>query len=328
MPAVPEWLLLALKPHTLSLKPLPIRPFLPCNKVIDRYHPAMETTSQPSLWARCWPPLRRLMLVVLCSVVGGFALIALLLFTMQDGMIYHPRPYAPAVLQQLPTGLVGLRDADGSLVGFYRPPRDAGSPQRLWLLFGGNADQALGWDAFADEHATPGTGYAMLEYPGYGACAGKPSPASMLAANERAVVLLAKHLDLTLEEVHRRAGAVGHSLGAAAALQFAAKYPLRRLVLISPFTTMKAMAQRSVGWPLCELLVHRFDNYARLDDIAKIGLPPLTIIHGQGDNFIPMQMGRDLAQAHPGISLAVIVGAGHNDVLEVGAQEIHAAMGE
>ena len=141
------------------------------------------------------------MLVVLWSVVGGFACIALLLFFMQDSMIYHPRPYASAVLQQLPIGLVGLRDNDGSLVGFYRPPRDGGPPRQVWLLFGGNADQALGWDDFAEEHASAGTGFALLEYPGYGACVGKPSPTSMLAANERAVALLATHLGLTLDEV-------------------------------------------------------------------------------------------------------------------------------
>jgi len=268
------------------------------------------------------------MVVVIGSVLGGFAFIALLLYVRQDGMIYHPRPYAPAVLQELPTGLVGLRDADGSLVGFYRPPREGGSPQRLWLLFGGNADQALGWDAFADEHARSGTGFLMAEYPGFGACAGRPSPTSILAVNERAVWLLATHLEIAVEDLHRRTSAVGHSLGAAAALQYAAKYPLRRLVLISPFTTMKAMARRSVGWPLCELLVHRFDNQARLNELAATGLPPISIIHGDRDQLIPLAMSQDLVAAHPSIHLSVILGAGHNDVLGLGAQEIHAAMGD
>lgn len=268
------------------------------------------------------------MLLALWSVLGAYALLAVILFLAQERMIYHPRPYAPAVLQELPTGLVELRTGDDSLVGFYRPPRDGGKPQRLWLLFGGNADHALGWDSFAEEHATPGSGFLMLEYPGYGACGGRPSPTSMLAANEQAVALLATHLGIDVAEAHRRAGAVGHSLGAAAALQYAVKHPLRRLVLISPFTTMTAMARRSVGWPLCELLVHRFDNHARLVELAAIGLPPTTIIHGQADTFIPAAMGQELAQAHPGIHLSLIVGAGHNDVLAVGARAIRAAMGE
>lgn len=288
----------------------------------------MTIAPSPSLWNRCWPAVRRLALVVLWSVVGGHALLATLLYVMQDGLIYHPRPYVPAMLQTLPSGLVGLRDVDGSLVGFYRPPRGGEAPERLWLCFGGNADQALGWDDFAEEHARPGAGFLLLEYPGYGACAGKPSPANILAANERAVALLAAHLGIEVAEVHRRAAGVGHSLGAAALLGYAAKHPLRRLVLISPFTTMRAMARRTVGWPLCELLVHRFDNQARLAEIAAQGLPPTTIVHGDRDELIPLAMGRDLAQAHTGIHLAVIVGAGHNDVLVSGAREIRVAMGD
>lgn len=264
-------------------------------------------------------------MVIVMSVLGGAAVLALVLYLAQDGMIYHPRAYAPAVLQQLPTGLVALREG-GSLVGFYRPPRDGGEPRRLWFCFGGNADVALGWDAFAEEHAQPGTGFLLLEYPGYGACAGKPSPGSLFAANRRAVELLAAHLGIDLAEVHHRAGAVGHSLGAAVALQYAARHPVRRLVLISPFTTMKDMARRSVGWPFCELLVHRYDNRARLAEIAAAGLPPTTIIHGDQDELIPVAMGRSLAAAHPGIHLAVIVGARHNDVLSLGAAEIRAAM--
>ncbi len=264
--------------------------------------------------------------MVILAVVEGIVLLAVVLYFMQDYLIYLPRSYAPAVLQQLPSGLVALRDGD-SLVGFYRPPRDGAVPQNLWFCYGGNADQALGWDAFTEEHTRPATGFLLMEYPGYGACAGKPSPATMLTTNERAVELLAAHLGLDVVEVHRRAGGVGHSLGAAALLNYAAKHPLRRLVLISPFTTMKDMARRTVGWPLCELLVHRFDNHARLSEIAA-DLPPTTIIHGDRDPLIPLRMGQELAAAHPSISLSVIVGAGHNDVLDIGAREIDVAMGE
>ncbi len=270
--------------------------------------------------------LKRLMLVIGCAMVGGYALLAVVLFLIQDRMIYFPRRYAPSVVQHLPSGLVGLRDADGSVVGFYRGPVDGLVPQRLWFIFGGNADQALNWDMFAIEPAQADTGFLLMEYPGYGVCAGKPSPVTILAANERAVVLLAQRLGLTVAAIDRRAGHLGHSLGAAVALQYAARHGSRRLVLISPFTTMKAMARRRVGWPLCELLVHRFDNRARLAEIAAKASPPTAIIHGDRDDFIPLAMGIGLAQEHPTIALSVIAGAGHDDVLLIGDGAISAAM--
>ncbi len=268
------------------------------------------------------------MLVAVCASVGGLVLVGGLLYFAQDRMIYLPRPYAATELSQLPSGLIPLRESDDSLIAFYRPPANGAVPQRLWMLFGGNADQALRWDAFAREHAAAGTGFLMVEYPSYGACRGSPSPATILATNERAMTMLAQRLGLGLDDLHQRTACLGHSLGAAAALQYAAKHPPRRLVLISPFTTMKDMARRSVGWPLCELLVHRFDNRARLAELAAAGLPPTAIIHGDRDGVIPVTMGRELAAAHPGIHLSVIVGAGHNDVLDMAAREIVTAMRE
>ena len=268
------------------------------------------------------------MLTVIGYGLGGFVLLAVVLFYGQDGMIFHPRPYGSQELDPMPHGLVALRGADGSLVGFYRAPADGTPPARLWFLFGGNGDLALRWDAFAIAHAQPGTGFLLMEYPGYGACAGKASPGTILQANEQAVGLLATRLGLETTELHRRAGALGHSLGAAAALQYAAQHPLRQLVLISPFTTMRAMARQQVGWPLCELLVHRFDNQACLAGIAASGLPPTAIIHGEADTVIPVAMSRALVVQHPAIRLSTIADAGHNDVLDLGDREVRAAMAE
>ena len=268
------------------------------------------------------------MLIATCTVFGSLFLLAGVLYLAQEKMIYHPRPYPAQVLQQLPGGLVPLADAAGSVVGFYRGPASGGVPRRLWLLFGGNGDQALRWESFAAARAAPDVGYLMVEYPGYGACLGKTSPSSILAANEQAVALLAKHLGVSVEHIHAHACGLGHSLGAAALTQYAAIHPLQRLILISPFTTMKAMAQRSVGWPLCELLVHRFDNQKNLSEIAARGLPLTTILHGDRDGFIPPEMGRILAQAHPQITFIAVEGADHNDVIGLGDPAIRKAMEE
>ena len=268
------------------------------------------------------------MLITMCTAFGGLLLFAGALYLAQEKMIYHPRPYPAQVMEHLPAGLVPLADAAGSVVGFYRGPPTGGVPRRLWLLFGGNGDQALRWEDFATTHAAPDVGYLMVEYPGYGACLGKASPSSILAANEQAVALLAKHLGVSVENIHAHACGLGHSLGAAALTQYAEIHPLQRLILISPFTTMKAMAQRSVGWPFCELLTHRFDNQKNLSKIDILGLPPTTIIHGDRDGFIPPEMGRTLAQAHPSIHFVAVEGAEHNDVIGLGDAAIRKAMTE
>ena len=266
------------------------------------------------------------MFVVIVSVIVGVALLALALFFGQTSMIYHPRPYTTAQLNMLPTGLQALRSGD-SVVGFYRAPSDGAQPQQLWLIFGGNADVAVGWDDFAKQHSYVGVGYLLIEYPSFGAHLGKPTPASILSATEQTIALLAKELGMETVELQKRCRALGHSLGAASALQYAALHPVQRLVLISPFTTMKAMAKRTAGWPLCELLTHRFDNQKCLQEIITTGLPPTSVIHGDRDHFIPINMGHDLATMDQRIQMVIISGGDHNDVIELGAVEIRLAMG-
>ena len=87
------------------------------------------------------------------------------------------------------------------------------------------------------------------------------------------------------------------------------------MVLLSPFTTLTEMARGTVGWPLCHLNRHRFDNRTRLASIVARGAR-VRIVHGTADGIIPVSMARELAAAHPAaVQLTEVPGAGHNDML-------------
>src|SRR5690606_16161767 len=117
-----------------------------------------------------------------------------------------------------------------------------------------------------------------------------------------AVAALAQHLDLP--DLKTRIAVYGHSLGAAAVLQYAAVEGAQRAVLIAPFTTMLAMARRKVGWPLCNLLRHPFDNEACARVLRDRGTPVL-VVHGSEDRVIHVTMGRHLADLAGGIFVEV-----------------------
>jgi uncharacterized protein len=104
---------------------------------------------------------------------------------------------------------------------------------------------------------------------------------------------------------------------ASTALQYAARHPVKRIILFAPFTSMLDMARRVVGAPLCNLLAHRYDNLASLRVIQAHGQPPIDILHGERDSLIPREMGEALAQAAPGSHFALIPGAEHGDVIEL-----------
>ena len=252
-----------------------------------------------------------LLLVGLVSIVVLF----------QDRFIYFPLRYSAAELQE--AKIIGVEDlrfrtSQGNQAAFFWRNEDSKTiPQTVWLVFGGNGEVALGWIDLVRCFSGQGTGFLLIDYPGYGICEGKPTPQSILENSECALQAL-------LEQKRWKIGAdalcvLGHSLGGAAALQFAAKHVVRKIVAISTFTTMQDMvrAQIRISWGL--LLRHRFDNMTSLKAIlSQNQVPEIYIFHGKADEVIPLKMGRALARLDPNrINFVEIPGARHNDVVQM-----------
>lgn len=262
-------------------------------------------------------------LLAAVSVIGA-------LWLFQGRLIYPAPHYRAEELQHLPAGLAALHDSADprAVLGFYRAPAEGGAAQRLWLTFGGNGDLALRWDPLLAPSAVKGTGFLLVEYPGYGAHPGQPSPESLLAGTEATMQALAQRLGLSVAELEARTSVLGYSIGSAAALQYAARHPVQRIILFSPFTSMLDMARRVVGSPLCNLLAHRYDNLAALRAIQAHGQPPITILHGAQDSLIPHEMGEALAQAAPGSHFELVAGAEHGDVIDLAAPRLRMMLAE
>ena len=276
--------------------------------------------------------LRRILRVSVCAVLGTILLFAILLIGCQRRLIYFPRRYDRNYARMLPKGTVELtfQTSGGRQTAFYLPPQSGreGLPPAVWLFFGGNAACALDWLDWLESPPLPEPGWLLIEYPGYGLCEGKPSAKNILESTESAVDRLAEHLHVERSAFEPRLCLLGHSIGAAAALQFAARHPVRRVILISPFTSLRDMARRVVGWPLCNLLWDRYDNRARLSELAaRAPRPSLAIFHGQADEIVPVKMGRELAgMGRDWIAYQEIAGADHNLILMVAEQQVFAAM--
>jgi pimeloyl-ACP methyl ester carboxylesterase len=262
--------------------------------------------------------MRRLARVAALFALLPLAVVLLGLAACQSRLIYPAPQYAPVMWERLPPSLAVLRyrTDQGEQVSFYQPPRDGGAPERLWLVCSGNGGCALAWHDLLRAAPDGKAGFLLLDYPGYGFSAGSCSPERILAASEAAVEALRVHLGLDRTDFHRRLGVLGHSLGAAAALQYAARHPVARIVLAAPFTSLAEAANHLLCWPAGWLVVHRFDNRARLAEIARqLPRPPVLIVHGEADTMLPVAFGRDLAAAWPDwVVLTTIPGVGHNDI--------------
>ena len=108
----------------------------------------------------------------------------------------------------------------------------------------------------------------------------------------------------------------GRSLGAAVAGELAAQKPAAGLILESPFPSVEAVARFHYGGlPVHWLLGAEF----RLcDRLPHLSLPKL-ILHGDRDDIIPIELGRQVFDAaKPPKEWYVIQGADHNSTYQVG----------
>jgi pimeloyl-ACP methyl ester carboxylesterase len=240
------------------------------------------------------------------------------LYLEQSKFIYHPRPYPSsesiAQFNNLDTQ-IRYQTSQGRQTAFYFPPQNQSPPKHLWVMFNGNASVALlTWPVFIHNDANKEDGFLLIDYPGYGLCEGKPSPANIESSADGALLALQQRLGSPVPQLR----VIGHSLGAAAALQFAAKHDVDRVILLAPFTSISDMGKLMFGLHLDFLIRHNFDNRARLAELAQRPSPPRVIIfHGANDEVIPIEMGRELATKYPQItSFHPLNGIGHDDILQ------------
>ncbi|CAK9061404.1 unnamed protein product [Durusdinium trenchii] len=253
----------------------------------------------------------------------AYGILLLAVFLLQRKLIYlpsgqvaDPRVYGGEVIQ------IAGDSGTTSAAMFFRPQ---GSKPTI-VFFHGNADQ-LGWGPadLGSQFSQAGYGFYGIEYPGYGlARPGSPTEESIYTSAEA----MLNHLEEKLSVDKASVVLVGQSIGCGAAVEMAKRGFGRKLVLLSPFTSLPRLSQRiypifAPALKLCPfLLLDKFDNLAKAKDVKIQTL----VIHGDEDEIIPFDMGQELSDAIPGSMLIAAKGFGHNDLFNYPTLLKHIAM--
>jgi pimeloyl-ACP methyl ester carboxylesterase len=218
------------------------------------------------------------------------------LFFLQRSLIYFPQPRS--VGTAVPTLRLAVPGAEVLVTTRARSGPDA------LIYFGGNAeDVSLALPELAT--AFPDRALYLMHYRGYGGSSGRPSEAALVAD---ALALFDR-----VQPEHANVLVVGRSLGSGVAIQLASARPVARLVLVTPYDSIQALAAQQFPWaPVRWLLQDRFESWRHAPRIAV----PTLLIAAEHDEVIPMASTRALfARFRSGTAvLEVVSGAGHNDL--------------
>jgi pimeloyl-ACP methyl ester carboxylesterase len=177
------------------------------------------------------------------------------------------------------------------------------------LLCHGNAGNVGDRVLHAELLTAVGFDVMLFDYRGYGRSSGRPDEAGTYEDAHAALACLREQPGVDPGRVFY----LGESLGGAVAIELATAHPPAGLVLLSTFTSVRAMAR--VHYPVLPAALVP-NAYPSLDLIRELHVP-LLVLHGDRDDIVPLEQGRELFDAAPGPKqMRVYQGAGHNDLLD------------
>lgn len=193
---------------------------------------------------------------------------------------------------------------DGAVLSalHFRQPE----PRGLVFFLHGNRGNLASWTTGIDFYRRVNFDFFIVDYRGYGKSTGSISSEQQLHADVRAA----------WEAVaHRYRGKpiviVGRSLGTGPATRLAADVDAALLVLVSPYSSLAALARQI--YPMVPEAVLRYP--IRTDALIERVVAPVLLLHGTRDTLIPIaESERLLGRIRGPRQLTRIEGAGHSDL--------------
>ncbi len=258
-----------------------------------------------------WKRIFRKLMISLVTIVIGVAIgLWALLYFAQDQLVFYrrPAPDRPPLAANLAIAEVRFATFDGlTLRGWLAKPASADA-QRLPLViyFGGNAEETSHLAALAGHF--PGWSLLAVNYRGYGGNPGSPSERALYADALAAYDWAAGRPDVE----PARIVVIGRSLGSGVAVYLAAERPLAGVVLVTPYDSLQAVAQRHYPYaPVSLLLRHRFDSIGRAPGISV----PALMLAARRDDVVPVAHAQALFSKWAGPKTwREFAQAGHNDI--------------
>lgn len=251
--------------------------------------------------------LKTLLWIAIGIPIGMYLLLLIALYWFQEKLIFPGQPlpddYQFEFSVPFKEVTVPVDGATLHALHFQQP-----NPRGLVFFLHGNGGNLKEWTIGADFYQRVNYDMFMLDYRGYGKSTGKITSQQQLFDDVRTA-----WEQVSPQYQGKPIVIYGRSLGTALATELARHVPHAKLVLVSPFTSMVAMASSHYRFAPSALLRYPLYTDRMIGEVST----PVVFFHGDNDDFIPLHHSQTLQKLtqKPSI-LTPVNGASHNDVHE------------
>jgi uncharacterized protein len=269
-----------------------------------------QPVTQTNLKAFQPPPnfgakLKRRFKKIALFALSIYVLLVAAIWSQQEKLLFHPEPLAANAKFNLAyTSEVFIDVPNAKLHALYLH-QPAEKSKGIVLFLHGNAGNLETWFPHADFWLSTGYDVLMPDYPGFGKSTGHIESEAQLNDD-----VLRVWQFVAGNYPNKKRVIYGRSLGTGLAAKLASQVPADLLVLVSPYTSMKAMAREYYPWVPSFVLRYPLETDAILPKLAL----PILLIHGTDDSLISIQHSKTLLSLNPRARLVEIAGASHGDI--------------
>lgn len=256
----------------------------------------------------------RVLKISIAFAVTLYLVLLLIFFFTQRSLLYYPTHSYTSLAEahaNVAFKEISVRTADGiELKAWYAPATT--EPETI-VFFHGNGDNLRTASVIAEPYIAAGYGFLLAEYRGYSGLPGSPTEAGIYADARAYLQHLVAHGVESKQII-----LFGHSLGTGVAVQMAAEFHTRGLMLLAPYLSIAKLAQIDFPFfPSSYLALDRFDSEKKI----KLIHTPLLIVNGSVDQVIPPSQGSALySRANDPKEFHSLPNLGHNDAFDEFAQ--------